>query len=43
VARERLGLVPDVLDSGHTPALSHPEELAIRLLAYATDEGVDES
>lgn len=31
VVRQRLGLVPDELDSGHTPALSHPDEL-VRLL-----------
>jgi pimeloyl-ACP methyl ester carboxylesterase len=34
VARERLGIVPDEMDSGHTPALSHPHELADRLEAY---------
>ncbi|GAA0238775.1 alpha/beta hydrolase [Cryptosporangium japonicum] len=28
VAQERLGLTPDVIDSGHTPALSRPTELA---------------
>jgi pimeloyl-ACP methyl ester carboxylesterase len=27
VVRERLHLTPDELDSGHTPALSHPREL----------------
>jgi len=40
VARERLGIEPDEMDSGHTPALSHPKELADRLEAYATDAGV---
>ena len=27
VVRQRLGIVPDEIDSGHTPALSHPAEL----------------
>ena len=27
VVRERLGIEPDEIDSGHTPALSHPTEL----------------
>jgi len=40
VARERLGLEPDEMDSGHTPALSHPRELAERLEAYATEVGI---
>ena len=31
----RLGLAPDELDSGHCPALSQPQELARRLVAYA--------
>jgi pimeloyl-ACP methyl ester carboxylesterase len=31
LARERLGVVPDVIDAGHLPALSAPEELAQRL------------
>ncbi len=31
VVRERLGIVPDELDSGHCPALSQPHELARRL------------
>ena len=34
VVRERLGLVPDEMESGHLPALSHPAELARRLLRY---------
>ena len=34
VVQERLGIVPDELDSGHLPALAHPKELAERLLAY---------
>jgi pimeloyl-ACP methyl ester carboxylesterase len=36
VVRERLGITPDEMDSGHLPALSHPNELADRLEAYAT-------
>ena len=35
VARERLGVTPDEIDGGHTPALSRPKELAERLEAYA--------
>lgn len=34
VVRERLGITPDEIDSGHTPALSRPKELADRLEAY---------
>jgi pimeloyl-ACP methyl ester carboxylesterase len=34
VVRERLGIVPDEIDGGHLCALSHPRELAARLLAY---------
>jgi pimeloyl-ACP methyl ester carboxylesterase len=34
VAAERLGVVPDELDSGHLPALSRPDELAALLLRY---------
>ena len=34
VAHERLGITPDEIDGGHTPALSHPKELAERLEAY---------
>jgi pimeloyl-ACP methyl ester carboxylesterase len=37
VARERLGIVPDEIDSGHTPALSQPRELADRLEAYVSE------
>jgi pimeloyl-ACP methyl ester carboxylesterase len=40
VSRERLGITPDELDGGHTPALSHPKELADRLEAYAAELGV---
>jgi pimeloyl-ACP methyl ester carboxylesterase len=35
LARERLGVEADVIDSGHLPALSRPEELAERLESYA--------
>jgi pimeloyl-ACP methyl ester carboxylesterase len=34
LARERLGVEPDVIDTGHLPALSRPRELAERLEAY---------
>jgi pimeloyl-ACP methyl ester carboxylesterase len=37
VVRDRLGIMPDEIDSGHTPALSHPGELVQRLEAYRTD------
>jgi len=37
VVRDRLGIVPDEIDSGHTPALSHPGELVQRLEAYRVD------
>jgi pimeloyl-ACP methyl ester carboxylesterase len=39
VAEERLGIVPDELASGHTPALSRPVELADRLEAYVDELG----
>jgi pimeloyl-ACP methyl ester carboxylesterase len=35
VVKERLGITPDEMDSGHLPALAHPHELAERLAAYA--------
>lgn len=34
VVRERLGFVPDEMDSGHLPALAHPVELVERLENY---------
>jgi pimeloyl-ACP methyl ester carboxylesterase len=34
IARERLGITPDEIDGGHTPALSRPKELADRLEEY---------
>lgn len=40
VARERLGVTPDEIDGGHTPALSRPYELADRLEAYAAEQGL---
>jgi pimeloyl-ACP methyl ester carboxylesterase len=40
VARERLGITPDEIDGGHTPALSRPPELANRLEAYAAGQGL---
>jgi pimeloyl-ACP methyl ester carboxylesterase len=35
LVRERLGITPDEIDSGHCPMLSRPVELARRLEAYA--------
>lgn len=40
VARERLGITPDEIDGGHTPALSRPLELADRLEDYAASQGL---
>jgi pimeloyl-ACP methyl ester carboxylesterase len=37
VVRDRLGMAPDEIDSGHTPALSRPGELAERLEAYRAE------
>ncbi len=34
VVRDRLGITPYEIDSGHLPALAHPQELAERLLEY---------
>jgi hypothetical protein len=42
VARERLGLIPDEIDGGHTSALSRPKELTDRLLSYAAQAGPSE-
>jgi pimeloyl-ACP methyl ester carboxylesterase len=36
VVRDRLGIEPDEIESGHCPALSRPAELADRLEAYRT-------
>jgi 2-hydroxychromene-2-carboxylate isomerase/pimeloyl-ACP methyl ester carboxylesterase len=38
LARDRLGLDVDVIDTGHLPALSRPEELAQRLEAYLLEQ-----
>ena len=38
VVRERLGITPDQIDGGHTPALSRPKELAERLEAYRAEQ-----
>ena len=35
---ERLGVAPDVIDTGHLPALGRPDELADRLEAYRVQE-----
>jgi pimeloyl-ACP methyl ester carboxylesterase len=40
VARERLGIIPDEIEGGHTPALSRPHELVDRLEAYAAEAGL---
>jgi pimeloyl-ACP methyl ester carboxylesterase len=40
VVRERLGIEPDEIDSGHCPALSRPHELAARLEAYRGELGL---
>jgi pimeloyl-ACP methyl ester carboxylesterase len=40
VARERLGITPDEIDGGHTPALSRPKELAERLDGYVAEQGL---
>lgn len=37
VVGERLGLVPDEIDSGHCPALARPAELSDLLLRYEAD------
>jgi hypothetical protein len=37
VVRERLGIVPDEMTSGHLPALAHPLELVERLEAYRAE------
>ena len=39
VSQERLGITPDEIDGGHTPALSHPKELADMLEAYRVSIG----
>jgi pimeloyl-ACP methyl ester carboxylesterase len=34
LSRTRLGIEPDIIDTGHLPALAHPEALAHLLLGY---------
>ena len=36
MVQQRLGIKPDEIDGGHTPALSRPKELADRLDAYTS-------
>jgi hypothetical protein len=38
VVRERLGFEPDVIDSGHLPALARPDKLVAWLERYRTEE-----
>jgi pimeloyl-ACP methyl ester carboxylesterase len=38
MVRSRLGITPDEMDCGHTPALSRPKELADRLEGYAAEQ-----
>jgi pimeloyl-ACP methyl ester carboxylesterase len=40
VVRDRLGIEPDEMVSGHLPALAHPDELVERLEAYRIEEGL---
>ena len=40
VARDRLGIPADEMPGGHLVALSQPDELTARLVAYATDRGL---
>ncbi len=37
VARERLGIVPDDVDGGHSTVLSHPDDVAALLDRYAAE------
>jgi pimeloyl-ACP methyl ester carboxylesterase len=39
MVRNRLGITPDEIDGGHTPALSRPKELTARLEAYWAEHG----
>jgi len=41
VVRERLHIAPDEIDSGHTPALSHPTELVELMESYRMQRGTD--
>ncbi|HEV3124024.1 MAG TPA: alpha/beta hydrolase [Candidatus Dormibacteraeota bacterium] len=38
VVKQRLGITPDEMDSGHLPALSRPNELVERLEAYRVEQ-----
>lgn len=40
VSVERLGIAPDVIDSGHVPSLAAPKALAAQLLAYKAAHGL---
>ncbi len=40
VVRDRLGVVPDEIGGGHCVMLSHPEELAARLIACLPDRRI---
>jgi pimeloyl-ACP methyl ester carboxylesterase len=40
VVRDRLGITPDEMDSGHLPALAHPAELVERLERYRVGLGL---
>jgi pimeloyl-ACP methyl ester carboxylesterase len=37
VVRDRLGIAPDEIDSGHLPALSRPQQLVERMEAYRAE------
>ncbi|MBB5870020.1 pimeloyl-ACP methyl ester carboxylesterase [Allocatelliglobosispora scoriae] len=39
VAKERLGITPDTIESGHLPALGHPVELVEQLEKYRVELG----
>ena len=41
VVRTRLGIEPDEIDSGHTPALSHPSELVELMESYRLRTGTN--
>lgn len=40
VAKDRLGIAPDEIAGGHTPALSRPKTLADQLETYAAQQGL---
>jgi len=40
IVRDRLGIEPDEMESGHLPALAHPDELVRRLEAYRAEVGL---